>query len=659
MSSKGKERTTRNSSQTRGGGKGPQTTDPHAAEMEVAHELLSPHDGNVLPGGNKNKGPTDANNAQVSLPKGQNRGRTPTNKGKPEHACVSNSSNSSNDQSISTAPTPTPPHSEGDNRDNPENRDKTEDPSQENHLPLPHEVDSRELPDFPSKEKQEGKTHESKTGEPWHTAFLELKATSEELRAIRARMEKLDSIEAATSKLTTQLTAVVEKTSELETKVGNHDTQVTELENKARVHDTQVQEMKEELSSLRNRMEQQDKKIEEILQLKADYKKVTRKTIGEMNDLIQVQKDQVDSFHETTRHVKEDILIEVDDRIEELSEDVNYTKLKNQAYRNRQNLVITGLKEEESTGPKKAASDFIKETLNIKDVEIEEAYRIGTPPTEGSSYCRPIVVRFAKLTHRKKVWKNKINITAEDGNHQIRIQADLPKKLREEVKVLYRVAKAAASSQKYKSVVVRDYAICWEDREYRPSQLESLPRPLRPSTLAVRKSDQALVFFSRHSKLSNDHPSIFKYQDHTYQNMEQFLAHKRAKLSTQKHLIHRALKAKNPADAKAILNSLKDDHVEEWEENVEKWATEGIRAKFNQNENLANYLCNTGNLQLGEASRNEKWGVGMDLDHKEVLNFQAWPNSSNLLGKTLMKIRQELQESRANKEETTTNEKRA
>lgn len=593
------------------GGREHQTSLSHAPEKEAVYKQLSPHEDATLPGKNQNKDNTIENNAHVSFPKDGSRDRDLNSKEAPEKSQKMNNDNCNKSSGDPTTQSRSPPTEEGDNREEGEEGDN----SLENH------------------EKNSSK---SKTGEPWHEAFLsELKATSTEMKAIRTRMEKLDSIEAATSQLTTQISAVMGKTTVLETKVEEHD--------------SQFKEMKEEIKSLKTRVEQQDKKIEELSQLKTDYKKATRKAIGEMNELIQVQKDQVDSFHETSERVKKDILIEVDDRIEELSEDVNHNKLKNQAYRNRQNIVITGLVEEENISPKKAASDFIKETLKIKDIEIEEAYRIGTPPSEGSSYCRPIVVCFAKLTHRKKVWKNRINITADNDNHQIRIQADLPKKLREEVRVLYSVTKAAAASQKYKSAVVRDYAIVWEGREYRPSQLELLPRPLRPSTLATKKSDQALVFFSRHSILSNHHPSVFKWQGHTYQTMEHYLAHKRASLSNQKHLARKALKSKNPAEAKAILNSLKDEHAEEWDKNVEEWATEGIRAKFAQNQGLANFLCNTGKLHLGEASRNERWGVGMDLNNDQVLDFANWPNNSNLLGKILMKIRQEILESRANK----------
>lgn len=619
MSPKGKERTTRNSSQTRNSGRGPHTADPSAPEEETsAHKSLSPHEGKPLPEDHQNNDRTDEKTVHVSVSKANE-----PQKSRIEHESIIQSHNLSDlvggkDNNKVTSPNSfqQPPGSLPPMGDNTVNGDS----------PLDH------MPGH------DDNTNKSKPEGPWQQALRELKATSTELKAIRERMGKLDTIEAATSALTLQLSAVVGKTSELETKVEDNS--------------SKVRSMEEEINTLKERVKKQDREIEKLSKLKEDYKKATRKTIGEMNELIQTQKDQVDSFHEKSNNMKRDIMDKVDSKMEGLSKDLAHHKLKNQAYRNKQNLVITGLEEEENKIPKTAASEFIESSLKIKDIGIESAYRIGAPPTEGSTYNRPLVVKFSSQEDRNKVWKKKVDITGENDDHKIRVQADLPKQLREGVRVLNRVAKAAAASQEFKAAVVRDYAIRWNGKEYLPSQLESLPRPLRPSTLATRSSGQALVFFSKHTILSNHHPSVFKIKGITYHNVEQYLAHKRAILSGQEPFIQKARQAKNPATAKSILNSLKEDHPDDWNEGIEAWATEAVRAKFNQNESLADFLCNTGNLQLGEASRNGRWGVGMDLDNPKVLDFANWPEDSNLLGKVLMKVRTEIKEAREQRPRT-------
>lgn len=616
MPPRGKERTTRNSSQTRVTGRESQTADSHAAEGGTSsQELLSQASDMELPAGKQNKPHTDKTNEQVGVLEGntEKKNNGTGNKMVSNNELITGPSTESisGDLNPSSPAHPlTPMSKEGDNRDS-------------QHSP------ERTAQEKTNREQKEGFTGKSKPGDPWHEAFLELQANSVELRYIRTRMEKLDSIEEATSTLTTKLSTIAGKTAKLESQVEGNTSQVRDL--------------KEEISILKDRAAKQDQKIQELLNIKEDYKKATRKSIGEMNDLVKAHKDQVDSFNEVSERMKNDIMDRVDTKVDGLSKDLSHTKLKSQAHRNKQNLVITGLEEDVNKSPKKEAAEFIESSLKIKDVDIDVAYRMGTPPAEGSSYCRPLVVKFARMEDRNKVWKKRVDITAEKDDHKIRVQADLPKKLREEVKVLYRVAKAAAASHNYKSAILRDYSILWKDKEYAPSQLESLPRPIRPSTLATRSSDKALVFFSRHSVLSNHHPSTFKLRGTTYHNVEQYLAHKRAILSGQDSLIQKALRAKIPAVAKSILNSLREDHTEEWENNIETWATESVRAKFNQNETLANFLCNTGKLHLGEASRNGRWGVGMDLDNPDVLDFHNWPAESNLLGKTLMKIREEIQ----------------
>lgn len=158
-----------------------------------------------------------------------------------------------------------------------------------------------------------------------------------------------------------------------------------------------------------------------------------------------------------------------------------------------------------------------------------------------------------------------MDIVEDEEGNIVRIQADMPKQLRDDVRVLYRVAKAAALIPDFQSAVVRGYALFLNGREYSPRELESLPVPIRPSTLASRASEKAMVFFSRHSVLSNHFPSKFKFKGIQFGNVEQYLAYKRALATDHTPTIQRALSATNPSEAKSILNALKDDHMGEQE----------------------------------------------------------------------------------------------
>lgn len=287
-------------------------------------------------------------------------------------------------------------------------------------------------------------------------------------------------------------------------------------------------------------------------------------------------------------------------------------------------------------------SEFLKNIIKLKEVEITSAHRIGTTQEGNSGYTRPIIVKFPSLPHRNKVWRKRFNIPGEEGRNTIRIQADLPRQLRDDVRVLYRVLRAASAIPEYNTAVVRDFALVLNGTSFSPRELELLPQPIRPSYLATRTSDEAIGFFSRYTVFSNHFPAEFKVDDIKFSNVEQFLAYKRALMTDQQQVIQKALNASNPADAKSILNSLKEDHQVEWEANRATWAKEAIRAKFAQNLHLKEQLLKTADKQLGEASRDGVWGIGLDLDNPKVLDFANWPQSGNLLGKTLMAVREEL-----------------
>lgn len=283
-----------------------------------------------------------------------------------------------------------------------------------------------------------------------------------------------------------------------------------------------------------------------------------------------------------------------------------------------------------------------KSNLQLNRLSVDVAYRLGKQPPQDSTYTRPIVVKFARMSDRNSVWMKRSEISQDRRAKPIRIQADMPKQLREDLQILYRVKNAALKSNQYQTVEVKNYRLYLDGSEYYAWELEELPLDLRPSTLATRISDTTLAFYSKHSVLSNHHTSPFEVRGRSYANMEQYLAYKRAKLSGQKHLIQKALQAQDPVEAKSILNTLRSDHYEEWKKDLHTLALEGLQAKFRQNPALGEYLRNTAPLTLGEASTNSRWGIGLTLEEKHVLDKSKWNKQGNLLGRLIMEIREQM-----------------
>ena len=70
----------------------------------------------------------------------------------------------------------------------------------------------------------------------------------------------------------------------------------------------------------------------------------------------------------------------------------------------------------------------------------------------------------------------------------------------------------------------------------------------------------------------------------------------------------------------------------------------GLKAKFEQNQDLKTFLLNTKNMMLVEASPHDKfWGVGMSMRNKNIWKKKSWLGySKNQLGILLMELRSNL-----------------
>lgn len=491
----------------------------------------------------------------------------------------------------------------------------------------------------------------------------DIKSQLSEFQSIKSQMSsqtaKLDKIETSTASLAKDIADVIGRTGKLETSVSDNKVKLKGLD--------------KDISSLTTAINAQKESLSKVNAWKEEVIKSNSKSVSQINDLVRKQQKQVDLFHENSNNLKQAMLAEVDGKmkqaqqeqaadiqneskrnklsaemdkkVQELKQEAHCNSLKTQAYNNRFKLVVMGMEEDEGKTPLELVKDHFSKSLKIKNISIA-AYRVGSPTDSStdssSSYSRPIMVRFNNLVHRNRVWRKRAVVSSENGTSKIKIQADLPKPLREGMQVMYRVLRAATKIPEYASANINDYQLEINRKVYQVTDLEDLPKRIRPSTLLSPKSDTTMVFFSRHSFLSNHHPSGFKVGKNSFQSMEQFLAFSKASIAGKPDLISKALKAQDPVQAKRILNALKQEPVPELEEKVATIAMEGLRAKFKQNRSLKDKLCQTHHLTLGEASVNERWGIGLDINHPDALNQDKWTTSGNLLGRALMEVRQEL-----------------
>lgn len=421
------------------------------------------------------------------------------------------------------------------------------------------------------------------------------------------KLEKLDSMEQQLSKLD-----VIEgKTNELSRDVRGFndalDSVRTDLGTFKKNTEASNEEMKREISSLKAQLSAQDDKI---LSLSKDSE----------DKILAVTKSH---FNQFTRHIE-------------------HAFVKEQAANRRLNLVFSGIQEGDHPSDIVKIRDIFKSRLKLGRVNIVVAYRLGIKRAS-SSKPRPLLVRFGSISDRSRVWKlkKKLHQNTEDD---VWVQEDMPRALREDLRVLTKVAKYASTLKKdeYNSLHIKDFRIFLNGASYGPAELESLPYDLRPSSLCTIWSDESIIFFGRFSPLSNHHYSPFVSDESHYSCVEQFLAVAKAKLAEKSDILDRAVSCTSPSDCKGILNALKDDHPEEWEDCLPSILLEALRCKFNQNDKLNLYLRETYPRYIGEASTDPLWGIGFPLSDPQARNFEAWHPAGNLLGKTMTTVRGEL-----------------
>jgi ribA/ribD-fused uncharacterized protein len=135
---------------------------------------------------------------------------------------------------------------------------------------------------------------------------------------------------------------------------------------------------------------------------------------------------------------------------------------------------------------------------------------------------------------------------------------------------------------------------------------------------------------------------IVDFENIKYNCSEQYMMAKKAKLFQDEKsyiLIMDELNPKIQQDLGRLISNF-DQRV--WDEQKEKIVYTGNYLKFSQHKDLQKKLIETNPKILVEASPHDLiWGVGLSSKNDLILNEKNW-KGQNLLGKILMKIREDL-----------------
>lgn len=142
--------------------------------------------------------------------------------------------------------------------------------------------------------------------------------------------------------------------------------------------------------------------------------------------------------------------------------------------------------------------------------------------------------------------------------------------------------------------------------------------------------------------LSQWYPCVFTDDTRQYHSAEQYMMSEKALLMKDFPVRDQILNTTDPKKIKSLGRSVRNFNQKLWDSNKSEIVIQGNFLKFSQNQNLCNFLIETGNCVLVEASPYDTiWGIGMSADDPDARNPQRW-KGANLLGFALMKVRERL-----------------
>ncbi len=149
----------------------------------------------------------------------------------------------------------------------------------------------------------------------------------------------------------------------------------------------------------------------------------------------------------------------------------------------------------------------------------------------------------------------------------------------------------------------------------------------------------AVCFYGKHSPFSNYYWSPVEISGKKFNSNEHFYTYRKCQLADRPDLAFRAERARYPAEATAIGRPVKLEN----DLRIELMRS-GLMAKFAQNSDLKQFLLDTGDKLLAEASPIDLfWGTGCGLQSENLKKPSTWCGQ-NEMGKLLMKLRSEFRE---------------
>lgn len=137
-------------------------------------------------------------------------------------------------------------------------------------------------------------------------------------------------------------------------------------------------------------------------------------------------------------------------------------------------------------------------------------------------------------------------------------------------------------------------------------------------------------------------PAQFVVDGDIYLTAEHYMMAQKARLFGDNEVLEEILKCEHPSEAKKLGRRVRGFDNDLWNQHNVEYVVAGNIAKFEQNPPYKDFLLNTKERVLVEASpRDRIWGIGMGGSHADACNPANW-RGKNLLGFALMMAREQI-----------------
>lgn len=139
--------------------------------------------------------------------------------------------------------------------------------------------------------------------------------------------------------------------------------------------------------------------------------------------------------------------------------------------------------------------------------------------------------------------------------------------------------------------------------------------------------------------LSNWYKSEFTVDGVKFINSEQWMMYQKAKTFGDDEIAQKILASTSPSEIKGLGRKVRNYNDTIWNGVRQIVVYEGLKAKFEQNPDLAKQLLDTGDDILVECNPYDNiWAIHMSENDPRVQDISQW-QGQNLLGFTLMLVR--------------------